>query len=200
MPITFLTVKKSQTLTMSYEFFIITGLQRTGTNWVQSLLVSNFHSRIGNKYYDHWKHLTPLGGHPQKWRSEMDLSRLTLREDVLYVATSKPFEMWCDSVNRFGANYYITHNHSQDVSVENPETTGIAQKEIWEAWESWKQDQIGKPNFYYHTYVDWLKNWQTYIQEVQDIAGWKRRTDEWINPSRVSNSPNFDITRYIKDG
>ena len=187
---------------MKYQYFVILGLQRTGTNWIHANLVKNLSGKWGNQKLDVWKHLTPLGGNRQEWpnRTEMLVDRLNLRDDVFYVATQKPFDMWETSVNRFGGNYYFTHNHSQDTSDQTPPTKKLAKIEIWNAWEQWKDKQLGKPNFYYHTYMDWLQNWQTYFEEIQEITGWERLTEEWENVPKVSNSPNFDITRYINDG
>jgi len=183
-----------------YEHFIIVGLQRTGTNWIHSNLVQNFGNRYGNQKHDHWKHLTPLGGNREHWpnRTEMLLDRLKLRDNLFYVATQKPFDMWLKSLDRFSANYWETHGHGE----ASPRNGGgkRAQIKVWNAWEEWKNQQLGKPNFYYHTYTDWLENWQTYFEEIKEITGWEQKTEEWENVPRVSNSPNFDITRYIKNG
>ena len=177
---------------MKYEFFIVLGLQRTGTNWVKSIIDTNLSGKNGERVFNHWKHLTPLGVQEKKYIPEtMDPDRLNLRDDVLYVATQKPLEMWRTSVTKFPANYNNTHKYTKERPRE-------FQEEIWNSWDQWKNEQMHRPNFYFKEYIDWLYNWETYLAEIQDMTGWERIQDKWTNVERVNMSPDFDITRYPK--
>ena len=176
---------------MKYKQFKSIGLQRTGTNWLNQLIFDNFEvGRAGG----FWKHLTPLGVvNKQPYVNNVfRADNLIIDDDCFYIVTYKDFDTWKQSLQRKPADFYKTHNTSTEYPAQ----------EVYDVWMNWANSQSMKENFYMKNYVDWLKNWKTYFLEIQEITGWQRKTQDWVEPEIVHMSgraEKFDKTRYIKD-
>ena len=175
-----------------FKQYQVIGLQRTGTNWINELIKLNFKVKpIHNSF---WKHLTPLGikyrrGHFLHWKTSVD--DLVLKDDVFYIATSKEFNLWKQSLKRNAEDFTITH---KGVIRNNPQST----QRIYDAWHNWKNEQIENPNFFYKDYMDWLHNWESYLNEIHIKTGWEKTHNQFINITKPAfRSPDFKIENYI---
>jgi hypothetical protein len=179
-------------LKMKYNQFKAIGLQRTGTNWLNQLVFDNFEVDRASHF---WKHLTPLGvkqDDPIYNHAQYDSKHLTIHDDCLYIVTYKDFDVWRESIKRKPVDFHKTHNTKTESPLE----------EVYNVWMDWANSQSHKENFYMKNYVDWLQNWKTYLLEVQEIAGWERKSDNWLEPKIVHVSgpaSRFDKSRYIKE-
>jgi len=178
---------------MKYEYYKVIGLQRSGTNWINELIKHNFYVEPIPKY-PMYKHLTPLGVQPGKLKELLpgatDLKNLELRDDMFFIGTQKPFELWKKSIKRKSVDFYRSHNYDK-----NPFT------EVWNSWDVWKNTKVHKKNFYFQPYLKWLDNWPEYLEDIQTITGWQRKHAEFQNV-RAHDVPlsgrHFRIERYKK--
>lgn len=179
---------------MRYEYYQVIGLQRTGTNWLNELIKLNFDVQPVDRGF--WKHLTPLGTkhHASRrfkhWKHQAE--ELVLTKSVFYIATSKEWGMFVESLNRNAEDFGKTHNGVRP----NHDVEGT--KKVYEAWHNWKAKQMHKPNFYYHDYMDWLRYTENYLEDIHMRTNWTRRHRTW-QPVRkaVYGSKDFDINNYI---
>jgi hypothetical protein len=175
-----------------YKKYHVIGLQRTGTNWLNKLIQHNFEVEPALDTF--WKHLTPAG---TKWQHQHRLDpwgctvqELYLKDDIYYIATSKNWELFCDSIRRNAEDFPKTHN-----LVRRKDIKGTRQ--VYDMWMTWAAQKIGEPNFYWHDYLDWLQNWEVYFEYLEKKNNWKRKHKKFENVTHVPRSPNFDINNYI---
>lgn len=178
---------------MIYKNYQVIGLQRTGTNWLNDLVKHNFEVEPVSKGF--WKHLTPLGGRPRTkrylhWKHKAE--DLILEDNVFYVATSKDWDTWLDSLNRNAQDFSITH---AGVFRNNIPST----KKVYEAWHDWRIQNQDMPNFFYRDYLDWLNNWKEYFDKIHVITKWKKKHKTFEDITwKVENSRNYDPERYVR--
>jgi hypothetical protein len=180
---------------MRYEYFKVIGLQRSGTNWINQLILHNFYVNSIPKY-PMYKHLTPLGikrgALSEARQGATDLKNLKLRDDMFFIGTQKPFNVWRKSIGRNSRDFYSSHNFKDRKT---------AHREVWDSWDQWKNSKLHKQNFYFKPYLSWLDNWPVYLAEIEQLTGWKRKHNEFQNvrPADVPKSgKNFRIERYKK--
>ncbi len=174
---------------MLYNKFKVVGLQRTGTNWLNELIKENFvvEPDVGT----FWKHMTPLGVNQMTFKkfqhgrtiSNMDLKNFILDDNTFYIATSKDYNIWLESLERNPEDFYITHSTKST-------------KDVYNAWYNWKKHQLYKKNFIYHNYVQWLNNWEDYLEDIHNITKWKKKHRYYVNVNNVPRSSNFNLNNY----
>lgn len=171
----------------NYRGFKVVGLQRTGTNWISELIKKNF---VIEEYdYGFWKHLTPLGTKENANLAHYSgkIEDLVLDETIFYIATSKTYKLWLQSLARSRQDFDVTH------STSNTEL-------IYDSWFLWKDKVINKRNFYYHDYIEWLNKWEQKLEEIEQITGWQKRYNAFYNVTGIVNySPNFNIENYADE-
>lgn len=164
--------------------FKIIGLQRTGTNWLNELIKENFIVEEDDGNF--WKHLTPFGtkANARLLHYKGSPSDLILQSDTFYIATSKDYDLWLKSLTRNCEDFYVTH-------------TSTNKKFIYDSWHKWIKENSNKKNLFYRNYMNWLTDWETSFEEIEQITGWERRHDAFKNVSKVPQSPNFKLENYI---
>lgn len=171
----------------TYKGFYVIGIQRSGTTWLTDLISNNFDTQYIQSF---WKHRTPLGVQDSLYcKKKVYENDLILDNNVFYIAVQKDYNTWLESIKRKKVDFRHTHITTQKDKF----------LEVYNSWDNWKNDQLQQENFYFKTYLDWLKDWETYLQEIEQLTGWKRKNATFKNVSNVSQSEDFDITRYIKD-
>lgn len=175
-----------------YKKFHVIGLQRTGTNWLNQLILHNFDVEPALDTF--WKHLTPAG---TKWQYQHKIdpwgsveSELYLKDDIFYIATSKEWDLFCASINRNAEDFPRSHKY---VKRNDPKGT----RKVYDMWFEWAEDQKEKPNFFWRDYMDWLHNWEAYFEYLEKRTGWKRKNKQFFNVTNVPQSKKFDINNYI---
>lgn len=191
----------------------VVGLQRSGTNWIHRLMEHNFPDIPCYSNQAHWKHLTPLGINPdwvenrhgkeQKafgyFPDAFDLQNLELEnQSILFIGTHKTLDVWKASIRRRKVDFIQTHNHPDKGAAKHLMEASL--NCVWNSWESWRQDSMSKPNFYYRDYQDWFENWNIYLRDIQNITGWKPSTAKWENVDKhtVPFSKHFNPNFYVK--
>lgn len=181
-------------LSSEYNLYAVIGLQRTGTNWINELVRHNLDIKSDNKHGSRycWKHWTPLGlretCHYKKYANPIFLHM----DNCFYIATSKPFDMWVKSLERWTKSDF-NYSHQIPTGCVTPDQQ---YKAVYEAWHEWKDLQKGRPNFYFKTYLDWLDNWKEYLDEISHIGQFKKRVSSFQNVKRVPMNSEFNIRRY----
>lgn len=177
-----------------YKKYHVIGLQRTGTNWLNELIQYNFY--VEPTQADFWKHLTTLGVKSRRnyWRQWNVMEKdLFLKDDTFYIATSKDWELWCESLRKNAEDFSKSH---RGVIYKNPNGT----RDVYNAWHDWKNKQLSCDNFVYHNYLDWFKNWQTYLEDIHKATGWKKKHSFYKDvPYDIPRSKNFDRMKYIME-
>ena len=52
----------------------------------------------------------------------------------------------------------------------------------------------------YHNYLDWFKNWQTYLEDIHKATGWKKKHPFYKDvPHDIPRNKNFDRMKYIME-
>lgn len=177
-----------------YKKFHVIGLQRTGTNWLNQLILNNFHVEQATPTDTFWKHLTPAG---TKWIFQRNLrpwpctkDDLHIKDDIFYIATSKEWDIFQESINRNAEDLPQSHNK---IGTNDPRGT----LRVYNMWFEWAKDQEEKPNFFWKDYMDWLHNWEYHFARIEKITGWKRKNKPFLNVDYVPQSEDFDISNYI---
>lgn len=165
---------------MAYKRFKVLGLQRSGTNWISTLINQNF--KIDEEA-GFWKHLTPLGVKNSSSVKPFTTS-IVINSDTFYILVKKDFANWSKSIHRQPEDFYNTHT-SNNLEV------------VYQSWTKLKNNLLQNNNMYFRDYLDWLNNWEGYLNEIQAITGWQKRYEEFINVSKVPRSHNFNINNYI---
>jgi len=180
-----------------YKSYHVIGLQRTGTNWLNELIKLNFYVEPALDTF--WKHLTPMGTkHRAQHRGYFDpwgctKQDLYLKDHIFYIATSKEWDLFVESINRNAEDFGKTHNR---VTRAKPDATRL----VYDAWCNWRNHQIGKDNFYWCDYLHWLNNWEEELKIIQYQTGWKRRNNHFFFFFyKVPRNKNFDINNYIME-
>jgi hypothetical protein len=181
-----------------YKSYHVIGFQRTGTNWLNELIKLNFHIEPATDTF--WKHLTPAGtkrqaqnrGYFDPWGCTVQ--DLYLKDHTFYIATSKEWPLLLKSINRNAED--IGKTHAWITRRKDTENT----KRVYDAWCNWRNQQIGKDNFYWCDYLDWLNNWQDHLKTIQYQTGWKRKYNHFLPVQHsVPRNENFDINNYIME-
>ena len=186
-------------MTQKYIAAKVMGLQRTGTNWISSLIKLNFNVPELERLF--WKHKTIP--YPTKYPYFNLLHGLDIKKDdispvfkysqvahaadVFYILVSKDYDLWMESIDRNAVDVYMTHqgiNGRHDL------------KKLHDAWMATKDALSEKDNVYYRRYEDWYVNWKEYLEEIEQLTGWERKHDEFLDTKDVSMSPNFDRDNY----
>lgn len=184
----------------TYDYAFCMGLQRTGTNWISTLIHENFETIVASNIF--WKHLTPFGVkqpyhgflHPLPPNSPPEkkffmYDTITLPRNVFFLLTSKDFDLWVESIDRKAADVYMTHNgiHGRNDLDK-----------LHKVWFQMKDEILTRfpDNAYYQRYEDWYTNWETYLAEIEQMTGWKRKHDTFVNPKEVHMSPDFNPDNY----
>lgn len=179
-----------------YNNYKVIGLQRTGTNWLNELIKHNFKIEPEVEKTTFWKHLTPIGTKElAKARSKngflmgmVNVEDLYLNDTTLYIATSKEYNIWVQSLKRNAEDFYLTHS--------DPSTT-----KVYNSWHEWKNSQQNKQNFIYHDYIDWLNNWKDYLEEIHIKTKWMKKHDTFRNTETpIPRNKNFNISNYAMRG
>lgn len=182
---------------MNIENFHVVGLQRTGTNWIKTLILKNFYVCHNDTF---WKHLTNLNVKSSflrlnKENGQLDLLNknywsLSVKNNVFYISTSKEYNLWLTSLKRNPMDFYISH----DTKTSNTEL------EVYNEWNKWKNIQINNKNFYHKDYVDWLNNWKIYFEEIEHLNKWKRKFSKFKNIEKNEITypmSTFDVKNYL---
>ena len=178
-----------------YSNYKVIGLQRTGTNWLNELIKHNFKIDQEDEKTTFWKHLTPIGTKElAKSRSKngllmgtVKIEDLYLNNTTLYIATSKEYNLWMQSLKRNAEDFYLTHN---DSSIK-----------VYNSWHEWKNSQQNKENFIYYDYIDWLDNWKDYLEEIHIKTRWVKKYGTFKNvETLIPRNKNFNISNYVKRG
>lgn len=182
---------------MRYQSYHVIGLQRTGTNWLNELIKVNFHVEPALDTF--WKHLTPMGTKHRVQHTDYfkhwgcTKQELYLKDHIFYIATSKEWDLFVESINRNAEDIGKTHN-----GIKTKDTEGT--KVVYESWCNWRNQQIGKDNFYWCDYLDWLHNWEEHLIIIQYQTGWKRRNNHFVPVEySVPRNEHFDINNYIME-
>jgi len=177
-----------------YVSYQVLGLQRTGTNWLKELIQHNFYIKPVNEGF--WKHLTPLGGKESyskrfnQWKYKPQ--DLILENNILYIATSKELNLWLNSLRKNAEDFYLAQNET----LRNNTDSAV---KVYNAWHNWKKQQLSKTNFIYHDYIDWMNKWETYLLDIENKTGWKRKHKTFKDITwNVYGSKDFDKSKYIK--
>jgi hypothetical protein len=179
----------------SYENYQSLGMERSGTNWLNQLILINFEVNSIKENKSFWKHLTPLGVKENLFKnnnkSYINIESLILKDSTFYIGSYKEYDTWIKSIK----------NKSYHIHVHNTKTN-FPEKEIYNSWLNWAKSQLHKENFYMKKYTDWLKNWKSYLSEIKQITNWQIKEPEWVETKHVPLSEfsnEFYRNKYLKN-
>jgi hypothetical protein len=159
---------------LKFEYYHVIGLQRTGTNWLHSLVKKNFKVKRKQNF---WKHLSPIGQNENYHNVHGPAgSDLTLDPNVFYIVTNKDFGKWIESIKKRRVDFWTSHNF--------PDKENKTFEDVYYPWQEWKNSNLNKENFFYRDYEDWNSNWKKHFETIAKLTGWEKLQEDFVSEER----------------
>jgi len=194
---------------------MIYGLQRSGTNYTEALILENFkHTSFWNEHYPkslpthkHFrlyeqKHLVPSlyylneFYYPTFQSFDAHVSGLTKKKDLKYVVVVKDPYGWYLSYLRYA-------HRTTEINFLKKDANGQFILEWNLFYGKWLQFQQEAPDrVHIIRYKDLLKDLGPSLERIEDRFGMTRKAKEWHNPKAVGMSKKFNFKRkkYYTEG
>lgn len=181
------------------EYFIF-GLQRSGTNFLQTLITLNFGKSASNRQADSWKH-------------SIDDPKAYVKKMPTIVIHKNPYT-WVESISmRNNVDWIKTQNtYPASEKTSKEFTMGPMKMNLTNLIKTYKHfhnnwlNRTDIPNYMVVKYEDLLveEKRNEILQKISDTFGWEKRQNSWVVPERgsVSQSKDYNETReeYYLDG
>jgi hypothetical protein len=177
---------------------IVLGLQRSGTNYLESLLRMNFKNLSvvpGSTKYC-WKHGLPHEKYRYDKASNKTHIENLINNKPIVVIVRKKYELWLESLNKYSADF-IYHRKGL---LENPDKTEL--KQFHEEFHiEWEKELIANDiKFIVIEYIDLVKDYKKVLETIANEFGVIPK-GEYADISKVYQSQPVDQAKkdlYIK--